>query len=279
MTPAQDADVFEPTVYRVASIVREFEDVVTLTLHPEGVQRPAFTPGQFNMLYTFGVGEAAISICGEDEDQRGFVHTVRQVGAVSQALASVSEGDAIGLRGPFGKGWPLSEAERGDIVFVAGGLGLAPLRPAIEHVLRHRSRYRRVTLLFGTRNPRTILYAKDIERWRRQADINGVVTVDHADAGWRGSVGAVPALIAGAPFDPRSTVAMVCGPEVMMRFTVASLLDAGLPAERIHLSMERNMKCAIGLCGRCQYGHDFICKDGPVMRYDRLANRFSVREI
>ena len=279
MMPTMDGDAWRPSVYRVARVVREFEEVVTLTLRPEGGNRPAFMPGQFNMLYAFGVGEAAISICGEDEGQRGFVHTIRRVGAVSHALASVSEGDAVGLRGPFGKGWPLSEAERGDIVFVAGGLGLAPLRPAIEQVLQHRSHYRRVTLLFGTRNPHTMLFESDFGRWRRGAEVDAVVTVDQADAAWRGSVGAVPALVPRATFDPKETMAMVCGPEVMMRFAVASLRDAGVPAESIHVSMERNMKCAIGLCGRCQYGQDFICRDGPVMRYDRVASRFSIREI
>lgn len=276
---ATQADPFLPQVYRVARVQRELDDVVTLTVRPEDGQRPACAPGQFNMLYAFGVGEAAISISGEDAEQATFVHTVREVGAVSRALAGLGEGAALGLRGPFGRAWPVDRAEGADLVIVAGGLGLAPLRPAIEHVLARRERYGRVTILFGTRHPQAMLYRHELQQWRERLDVDIAVTVDHADTGWRGNVGVVPALIPRAAFDPRRTVALVCGPEVMMRFTVKALLEAGVGADAIHLSMERNMECAIGLCGHCQYGPDFVCRDGPVMRYDRIAERFSVREI
>ncbi|HEX7683942.1 MAG TPA: FAD/NAD(P)-binding protein [Trinickia sp.] len=272
-------DPFVPQIYRVARVRRELPDTTTLELVRLAGARPAFEPGQFNMLYAFGVGEAAISMSGNRADERAFVHTVRNVGAVSAALARLEEGATIGLRGPFGTGWPVAAAEGSDIVIVAGGLGLAPLRPAIYDVLANRSRYGRVVILFGSRNPKEVLYRRELEQWRKRLDVQIEVTVDHADASWRGHVGVVPTLVAGAAFDPRETVALVCGPEVMMRFTVNALRDAGVAPDQIYLSMERNMKCAIGLCGHCQFGPTFVCKDGPVMRFDTIAGIFSVPEI
>jgi len=277
--PAPQDDPFLPRVHRVVRVKRELDDVVTLAVRPQDGRLPDHAPGQFNMLYVFGVGEAAISISGEDADQGAFVHTVREVGAVSRALAGMAGGAALGLRGPFGRGWPVEQAEGADLVIVAGGLGLAPLRPAIRHVLARREQFGRVSILFGTRNPQAILYRHELQAWRERLDVDIEVTVDHADAGWRGHVGVVPALIPRAAFDPDRTVALVCGPEVMMRFTVKALLEAGVAAGSIHLSMERNMECAIGLCGHCQYGPDFVCRDGPVMSYEHIAERFSVREI
>jgi NAD(P)H-flavin reductase len=271
-------DSFMPQIYRVDRVNRELPDTVTLELTPSSGSRPPFESGQFNMLYVFGVGEVAISMSG-DRKGGAFVHTVRDVGAVSGAIAKLAPGAIIGLRGPFGTGWPVRDAEGSDIVIVAGGLGLAPLRPAIYDVLANRSRYGRVTILFGSRNPTDMLYRHELEHWRQRLDIDIEVTVDHADPGWRGTVGVVPALIARAAFDRHDAVAMICGPEVMMRFTVNALRDAGLAAERIYVSMERNMKCAIGLCGHCQFGPTFVCKDGPVMRFDRIADIFAMREI
>jgi NAD(P)H-flavin reductase len=230
------------------------------------------------MLYAFGVGEVAISVSGPT-DATSFVHTVRDVGAVSAAIAKLEAGATIGLRGPFGTSWPVKSAEGADVVFVAGGLGLAPLRPAIYHVLANRPRYGRVVILFGSRNPKDLLYRRELEQWRQRPDVNVQVTVDHADADWHGSVGVVPALIRRAAFDRHDSVALVCGPEVMMRFTVNALREADVAPDRIYLSMERNMKCAIGLCGHCQFGPTFVCKDGPVMRLDKIAAILAVREI
>jgi NAD(P)H-flavin reductase len=272
------ADPFVPQIYRVDRVSRELADTVTLDLTPLSGSRPPFAPGQFNMLYAFGVGEVAISMSG-DRAHDAFVHTVRDVGAVSGAIAKLAPGAVIGLRGPFGSGWPVKAAEGSDIVIVAGGLGLAPLRPAIYEILANRGRYGRVVILFGSRNPTEMLYRHELEEWRRRVDIDIEVTVDHADADWRGNVGVVPALIPRAAFDPHEAVALICGPEVMMRFTVNALRDVGLTPESIFLSMERNMKCAIGLCGHCQFGSTFVCKDGPVMRFDRIAGIFTVREI
>ena len=272
-------DPFVPRIYQVGGVRRELPDTVTLELKPISGSRPSFEPGQFNMIYVFGIGEAPVSISGNRSDEGFFVHTVRDVGAVSGAIAKLETGATVGVRGPFGTSWPVTDAEGADVVIVAGGLGLAPLRPAIYDILAHRSRYGRVVILVGSRNPDNMLYRHELEEWRRRLDVEIEVTVDHADAGWRGNVGVVPTLISRAALDPQETVALLCGPEVMMRFTVTALRDIGIASDRIHLSMERNMKCAIGLCGHCQFGAAFVCKDGPVMRYDRIADILAIREL
>ncbi len=272
-------DPFVPELYRVSGVCRELADTVTLELKPSSGTRPSFAPGQFNMLYVFGVGEVPISMSASASSDGVFVHTVRVAGAVSRAIAKLEPGVTIGVRGPYGTSWPMREAEGADLVIIAGGLGLAPLRPAIRDVLANRRRYGRVVLLVGSRNPKDLLFRAELEEWRRRLDVDIEVTVDHADAEWRGNVGVVPSLISRARFDPQEAIALVCGPEVMMRFTVSALRDAGIASDRIYLSMERNMKCAIGLCGHCQFGPAFVCKDGPVMRYDKIADIFAVREL
>jgi NAD(P)H-flavin reductase len=266
-----------PQPLRVTRVRRETADVATLELLPASPF--AFAAGQFNMLYVFGLGEVAISISGDPAAADRIVHTVRAVGAVSHALTRLRRNAVIGVRGPYGFGWPVAEAEGCDIVIVSGGLGLAPLRPAIYRILAHRQHYGRVAVLYGARGPADILYRRELEERRRRLDIDVEVTVDHAGADWHGNVGVVPALIPRISFDPQHTIALVCGPEIMMRFTVAALHERGLAADRIYISMERNMKCAVGLCGRCQFGPAFICRDGPVFRYDRIAPLFGIREI
>jgi NAD(P)H-flavin reductase len=238
-----------------------------------------FAPGQFNMLYAFGIGEAAISISGDPAEPGRLVHTIRSVGKVSDALTRLRPGDALGLRGPYGGGWPLDAALGSDVVIVAGGLGLAPLRPTLYRLLAERDRYGRIVILCGARGPAEILYREELEHWRARLDVEIEVTVDHADQSWHGNVGVVTTLIARAAFDPAKTVAMLCGPEIMMRFAAVDLAKAGVPPEAIHLSMERNMKCAIGHCGHCQFGGDFVCKDGPVATWARLGRRIAMREI
>jgi len=274
----RQSDPFVPQIYRVERVSRELPDTVTLDLTALNGPRPSFEPGQFNMLYAFGVGEVAISMSG-DPTKDAFVHTVRNVGAVSGSIEKASPGSILGLRGPFGTAWPVKAAEGSDVIIVAGGLGLAPLRPAIYTIFANRVRYGRVVILLGCRNPKDILYRHELEQWRQRLDVDIEVTVDHADPEWRGNVGVVPKLIPMAAFDPHGAFGLICGPEVMMRFSANALLDAGLPPDRIFVSMERNMKCAIGLCGHCQFGSAFVCKDGPVMRFDRIARIFAMREI
>lgn len=279
MSAAAREDPMRPLPYRVSAVRRETADTVSLDLVPSAGSLPHFAPGQFNMLYAFGVGEVPISLSGDPADTSRFVHTVRAVGAVSEAIAGAAPGTVLGLRGPFGTPWPVEGAGGHDILVVAGGLGLAPLRPAIYHLLAHSEGFGRIAILYGSRGPTDILFHGELAAWRSRLDVEVEVTVDHADPSWHGRVGVVPGLIDKAGFDPQNTVAMICGPEVMMRFTVAALRAAGVASDHVWLSMERNMKCAIGLCGHCQFGPDFICKDGAVLRYDRIAARMSAREI
>ncbi|MBI2939837.1 MAG: FAD/NAD(P)-binding protein [Chloroflexi bacterium] len=278
---AVPADPFLPTAFAVTRVQRETGDTATIALRPPDGDGFVFQPGQFNMLYLFGVGEVPISVSGASDRSDAVEHTIRSVGTVTRGLTVLRPGDWVGLRGPFGRGWPLDEAKGRDLVIVAGGLGLAPLRPAIRHVLAHRADYRHVAVLYGTRTPADLLFRRELERWRGRLDWDVLVTVDRADPTWRGNIGVVPRLIGQVErvLEPANTVAFLCGPEIMMRFTERELRQRGIPPERIYLSLERNMKCAIAMCGHCQYGPLFICKDGPVFPYSQIEFLFEVREI
>jgi NAD(P)H-flavin reductase len=280
MAAASSSDPMVPRPCRARRLHRETADTFTLELEPMAESDGfSFQAGQFNMLYIFGVGEVPISISGDASKPRTLVHTTRVVGSVTGAMGKLKRGDALGVRGPFGSHWPVEESEGSDLVLVAGGIGLAPLRPVLYGVLARRKKYNRVTLLYGTRTPTDILYSRELERWRSRFDLDIEVTVDRAMESWQGNVGVVTKLIPHAPFDPRSAVAMICGPEVMMRFTVMELEKRGLPARNIFVSMERNMKCAVGFCGHCQFGPTFICKDGPVFCYDKIRPFVELREV
>jgi len=279
MNPGRDERLV-PTPYVVRDIWNETEDVFSLALEPETdavVARGA--PGQFNMLWSFGVGEAPISISGATGGEGPLVHTIRALGNVTRALCSVERGDSIGVRGPFGSGWPLEAARGRDLLVVAGGIGLAPLRPVMYEVLARREDYGRVALLYGARRPEDILFRSELESWRGRFDLDVDVTVDTADRQWGSNVGTVTQLLPSVPFDLSNTAACLCGPEIMMQFTVRTLADLGLPAESTWLSMERNMKCAVGLCGHCQWGAEFVCKSGPVYSLDRIERMLKVREL
>ncbi len=268
---------FRPLWARVLRVRRETHDTWTLTLDTGGPF--AFAPGQFNMLYVPGVGEVPISISGDPTSPGPLVHTLRAVGAVTRALCSLKPGDLVGVRGPFGTPWPVDRAEGLDVVIVAGGIGLAPLRPALYYLLHQREWYGKIVLLYGARSPRDLLYRRELERWRGRFDLVVEVTVDHADPSWRGHVGVVTRLIPEVSFDPWNTLALVCGPEIMMRFTAQALLDRKVPPENLYLSLERNMQCGVGLCGHCQLGPFFVCKDGPVFAYPRVAPFLGKREV
>ncbi|MCX7983978.1 MAG: FAD/NAD(P)-binding protein [Bacteroidetes bacterium] len=262
-----------PWPFQILRVKRETEDTFTLELQPTGdLQEFQFQPGQFNMLYVYGVGEIPISISGDPLNPRILVHTTRAVGIVTKAMDKLPRGEIIGVRGPFGKPWPIEKAIGQDVVFVAGGIGLAPLRPALYDVLAQREKFGKVVLLYGTRTPADVLFRQDLEHWRSRFDLEVYITVDRAMSGWKGNVGVVTTLIPRAPFDPRHTVAYVCGPEVMMRFTATELIKRGVEAHNIYVSLERNMKCAIGLCGHCQFGPFFVCKDGPVFSYSTVKD-------
>jgi anaerobic sulfite reductase subunit B len=271
-----------PCFYRVASRREDTGDTVTLELAEPAGPVPAFAPGQFAMLTALGVGEVPISVSGLGDSAGGrarrLQHTLRAVGAVTGALCAAQPGGLIGVRGPFGTGWDVASAAGRDIVIVAGGIGLAPLRPVVLTALADRSRYGRIVLLAGARTPGDLLYAGDLDRWRR-AGVEVAVTVDQADSGWSGEVGLVTQLIRPAGLAPGNSVAFICGPDVMMRVTADALAALGIPAGRIRVSLERNMRCGAAWCGHCQLGPLLVCRDGPVVGYDRAAALMRVREL
>ncbi len=275
-----NADPMVPVLHTVTQVRRDTRDTFTMILRPTDGGSPApFLPGQFNMVYAFGVGEVPISISGDPRSGQRLTHTIRAVGPVTRALRGVPVGGTLGVRGPFGSHWPLDELRGRDLLVVCGGIGLAPLRPVIYQVLHERQQYRRVTLLYGARTADEILYRRELTRWSSRLDVDVLITVDRASGSWHGNVGVVTNLISRAALDPATAVALVCGPEIMMRYAVMGLQQRGLDTRNIYVSMERNMKCGLGWCGHCQYGGSFVCTDGPVFRFDRIASRFEVREL
>ncbi|MCS6951719.1 MAG: FAD/NAD(P)-binding protein [Bryobacteraceae bacterium] len=267
-----------PQASRVIAVERETRDTFTFTVAAPG-GGSGFAPGQFSMLSVFGVGEAPISISGDPGEPDRLVYTVRSVGPVTQALVTRRPGEWIGVRGPFGASWPLAALRGKDILIVAGGIGLAPLRPAVYYVLRRRGDYGRLVLLYGARSPQDMLYRKQLSAWSYLPDTQILTTVDYGGLSWRGHVGVVTTLFRYARFDAQRTAALVCGPEVMMRFVLRELETRGMALSDVYVSMERNMKCAVGFCGHCQLGPHFVCKDGPVFpaaRVKRLMERYEL---
>jgi NAD(P)H-flavin reductase len=269
-----------PQLHLVREVVKETPDTFTLTLQPgNGEAETGFQAGQFSMLWVFGVGELPISISGHPEERDRLVYTVRSVGQATNALVSQKAGASVGVRGPFGTGWPVHTARGLDLIIVAGGIGLAPLRPVIYHAFAHRKEYERLVILYGARSPRDLLYRKELASWARQRDTQVLVTVDYGGLSWRHHVGVVTTLFKFARLRPARSIAMLCGPEVMMRFVARDLEAQGIGRSQIFLSMERNMKCAVGSCGHCQYGPHFICKDGPVFSYERIGQLLDKYEL
>ena len=267
-----------PRLFRLTDRHQDTADTFTMMLEPTDGVPLEFIPGQFTMMSAFGVGEVPISVSSPAKVDGPLQHTVRDVGSVTHALAHTQIGDVVGIRGPYGTGWDVEDGAGADIVLVAGGIGLAPLRPAMLDVLRHRQRYGRVVLLYGTRTPEDLLFPDELKRWENLG-VEVLVTVDYGTPSWTGRVGLVTTLIARAGFDPRSALALVCGPEVMMRFTAMALIKRGLSPDRVRVSLERNMRCGVGLCGHCQYRELFVCLDGPVLPYARVAGLIGVREL
>jgi len=231
------------------------------------------------MIYAFGIGEVPVSASGDPAAAGPIVHSIRAAGLVTRALCDSHPGTVVGLRGPFGTDWGVDTAVGHDLVIVGGGIGLAPLRPVIYSVLANRERYGRVSVLIGARSPADLLYTSELQSWRSRFDVDVRVTVDVAGGTWRGPVGIVTELIPRALFDPASAIAFVCGPEIMIRFAARSLVDHGLDPANIRVSLERNMKCAIGLCGHCQLGSEFVCRDGPVFTYARVGRLLAIQEV
>jgi NAD(P)H-flavin reductase len=266
--------------FRVLDNRIETHDTFTVTFAPDdGGPGVSFAPGQFTMVYVYGIGEVPLSISGDPATPDVLVHTVRRVGAVTDAITSLAPGDVVGVRGPFGTAWPLDTADGGDVVIVAGGIGLAPVRPAVLHILDHRDRYGSVSIVYGSRTPADLLYDAEVHAWRARFDLNVQVTVDRGSDEWMGDVGVVTPMLNRVDFDAPSTTCIVCGPEIMMRVVAKNLVNRGIPPEQVWVSLERNMKCGIGLCGHCQIGPLFVCKDGPVVTYASVASRLGVEEL
>lgn len=281
--PTTVAGYMVPELYRVVKNTRETHDCFTLDLVPaDGSPRMKFAPGQFNMIYMFGVGEIPISVSG-DPAGKTLVHTIREIGTVTKRLGALKPGDTVGIRGPFGTQWPMDIAQGSDVVVLAGGIAGAPVRPILYEIFNNRDRYGKLAYLYGARTPEDILYQKEFKKWKAEQDINIDYTVDKAGSDYKGNVGLVTALVGKAKhnnwFDPYNAVAMVCGPGIMMKFSIMELVKRGIPESRCWLSEERNMKCGIGMCGHCQCGPLFICKDGPVFRHDKVKHILHTREI
>jgi NAD(P)H-flavin reductase len=261
-----------PLPYRIVDHHDETADTVTLTLAAVGEPMAQWQPGQFTMIYAFGVGEIPLSVSGGDSGR--IHHTIRAVGAVSRAVCRAPRGSVLGLRGPYGRGWP-NPPDGADVVVVAGGIGLAPLRPVVTAAL---ARPGRLSVLIGARTPADLVFSAELDRWR-EAGAEVLVTVDRAESGWTGRVGLVTALLPVASFDPARAVGYVCGPEVMMRLSARALVERGVSPARVSVSLERNMRCGVAVCGHCQFGSVLVCRDGPVVGYDRARHLLDVSEL
>ncbi|MFH1157727.1 MAG: FAD/NAD(P)-binding protein [Pseudomonadota bacterium] len=272
------ADLMMPLSFRVEEKRIESSGCSVLTIKPSaGKGLEAFKPGQFYMLYVFGHGEVPISINGDPARQDSLVFTIKNVGSVTAALCAMEKGDILGVRGPFGTAWPLEKLEGDDVVIMAGGLGCVPLRPVIRHVIDNKSKYGKVTLLYGMRRPEELLFSDEMKEWEKHMHVR--FSADSAGPGWQGVVGLVTELVKTLEVRPEKTSALVCGPENMMRFSAEALVGKGLQSSRVYVSLERNMKCGIGRCGRCQYGPHFMCKDGPVFPFDRVQHLLKIKEV
>jgi NAD(P)H-flavin reductase len=270
-----------PMLAAIRRVTWETDDTYTLVIDPPRADGRSFSfiPGQFNMVYAFGVGESAISISSDPLKSNSIAHTIHRVGTVTLALSRLKRGDVIGIRGPFGTAWPVEEAVGKDVFLVAGGIGLAPLRPVIYTLMRRREEFGRIVILYGARSPLDLLYRVELEQWSKMPNTEVITTVDRGDSSWKGHIGVVTALFAYIKMDTPTTIAMVCGPEVMMKYTFEELERRGLSQDSIFISMERNMKCGVGLCGHCQFGPKFICKDGPVFRLPQIRHLIEKKEV
>ena len=275
--PAFRRGSMTPVPHRVVDVVHETRETVTLTLAPvvDGVDAPA--PGQFTMLWAWGAGEVPISVSALEEGR--LVHTIRDVAGVTKTLCASRPGDVLGVRGPYGRGWDVDAAHGQDLVLVAGGIGLAPLRPVVHAVLADRAAFGRVVLVVGARTEQELLFRGELDGWWQRRDITVRTIVDRASPGWTGSVGVVTGELVGLDLDTARTRVMVCGPEVMMRVVAQHVTDRGVPASQVEVSLERNMQCAVKTCGHCQIGPFFACTDGPVLTWDVVDALLTVREL
>lgn len=273
---------FVPYTAKILSKRQETPNIFTYTLKiedPDYAQSYSFLPGQFNMLYVFGVGEVPISIASDPSQSESLEHTIRVVGNVTKLLGKMEAGETLGIRGPFGSHWPLEEAKDKDLIFITGGLGCAPVTGAIQYALKRRNQYGAIKILHGVKKRHDLIYQKKFKAWKAHPNTQVLLTSDQEDRHWKYQVGVVTNLVDEIEINPEKTVVMICGPEIMMRFAVKNLQARGIANENIYLSLERNMKCALGFCGHCQYGPHFICKQGPVVSFDKMEPFFFHKEI
>jgi sulfite reductase subunit B len=268
MAIAHQESVYVPSMARLLNVepLTELETLFTLEL-PGGLSL-GNEPGQFVEVSLFGIGEAPISISSSPSRSNGTLELcVRRVGDVTNAMHQMKPGDLLGIRGPFGEGFPVAKMKGKDILFAAGGLGLAPLRSLINQVLDERDSYGRVIVLYGTKHPSEILFGDELKEWESRDDVEFHMTVDRGSEEWTGNVGVITTLFPQVTVNPHSTIAATCGPPIMYRFVLMELLGKGIPESQIYLSLERRMKCGVGKCGHCQINELYCCQDGPVFRY------------
>ena len=258
----------------VVRVVDEAPAVKTFALRIEGEHD--IKPGQFNMIYYWGIGEVPVSVASLPVRSGGSTiieHTVRSVGVVTKSIIEKARtGSILGVRGPYGNGWPIDKHEDMNIVIVAGGIGLAPLRPVIKYIEKNRRKYRDIYILYGARSPIDMLYRYELPNYSKIPGVKVLLSSDVRVEGWNHHVGFVTDLVKNIELKPEETVSYVCGPEVMMKVAVRRLLEKGFRKENIYLSLERRMRCGVGLCGTCQFGHYFVCKDGPVFPYSEVED-------
>ncbi|MDR3440894.1 FAD/NAD(P)-binding protein [Telmatospirillum sp.] len=272
-------DPMIPRLFRIVKVKKEVRGVFTWHLVPVDGGDFSYRPGQFNMLYAFGAGEVAISISGDCRDKDKIVHTIRMAGSVTKIMSQLPVGATVGVRGPFGRPWPIEPLYGADLLFVTGTIGLAPLRPLIYEVLHQRDKFGKVVICYGSRGTEDILFEDELHQWRGRFDTNVHVTVHSAPSGYRGRVGSVAAAVRAASIEGANTQAFVCRSETMTKPAVDALRARGITSDRIWVTLERNMKCGVGLCGHCQFGPTFMCKDGPVYRFDQIEHLFEIREL
>ncbi len=264
----EENQLFMPIIGRIARIkpMTALERVFSIEL-PDGLSL-GHRPGQFVEVSVFGVGEAPISISSSPSRSNGtFEICVRKAGDVTNALHRLNEGDCVGVRGPFGRGFPVEKFRGKDILFAPGGLGLAPLRSLINQVLDERAMFDRVIILYGARNPSEMLFKEELQEWNNRSDVELLVTVDKGDDNWNGNVGVITTLFKKISINPRNTIGVTCGPPVMYRFVLMEFFGKGLSEGNIYLSLERRMKCGVGKCGHCQINNVYACQSGPVFPY------------
>ncbi len=273
-------NAYLPSEVEVVDRIQESPGLFTLRLRLTDVEQQSryhFEPGQFNMLYLYGVGEIAISIVSDPSDEHIIDHTIRVVGRVTRGFDKLRPGDRLGLRGPFGRGWPMSATEQHDVVVVTGGLGCAPVVSVINYITHRRERYGHLNIVQGVKHSNDFIWRERYDQWRELPDTQVLLAADSGDALWPWHIGRVTDLFSNLSYDPQRVSVMMCGPEGMMQVVVKNMLAMGVKENQMWLSMERNMQCAVGHCGHCQYGGKFICRDGPVFNYTEVKPLFSVR--